>query len=53
MIENISPGPNWNAIRTSSGEANTMTRMPNEAAKNDASIVMPSAVPPLPCCVIG
>ena len=53
MIENISAGPNLNAISTSSGEAKIITVMPNDAAKNDAIIVMPSAVPPLPCLVIG
>ena len=53
MIEKISAGPNLNAISTSSGEAKTITVMPNDAAKNEAIIVMPSAVPPLPCLVIG
>ena len=53
MIEKISVGPNLKAICTSSGEAKIITMMPNEAAKNDAIMVMPSAVPPLPCWVIG
>ena len=53
MIEKISVGPNLKAICTSSGDAKIITMMPNDAAKNDAIIVMPSAVPPLPCLVIG
>ena len=53
MIEKISAGPNLKAAATSSGDAKIITMMPNDAAKNDAIIVMPSAVPPLPCCVIG
>ena len=53
MIEKISAGPNLNAIWTSNGDANTITMMPNDAAKNDAIMVMPSAVPPFPCLVMG
>ncbi|MDT4826129.1 hypothetical protein FQZ97_594290 [compost metagenome] len=53
MIEKISVGPNLNAISTSSGEAKIMTMIPTEAAKNEQIIVMPSAVPPLPCLVSG
>ena len=53
MIEKISAGPNFNATWTSSGEAKIITVMPNEAAKNEAIMVTPSAVPPLPCFVIG
>ncbi len=53
MIEKISAGPNLKAISVNSGEANTITRMPTEAAKNEQSIVIPSAVPPLPAFVIG
>ncbi len=53
MMEKISVGPNFKAAATSSGDAKTITVMPNDAAKNDAIIVIPSAVPPLPCRVIG
>ena len=53
MIEKISVGPNLNATSTSSGEAKIMTMMPTDAAKNEQIIVMPSAVPPLPCLVSG
>ncbi len=53
MIAASSAGPNLNAICTSSGEANTMTVMPKDAAKNDAIMVMPSAVPPFPLRVMG
>ena len=53
MIEKISAGPNLKAILTSSGEAKIITRMPKDAAKNEAIMVIPSAVPPLPCRVIG
>lgn len=30
-----------------------MTMMPTDAAKNEQIMVMPSAVPPLPCLVSG
>lgn len=53
MIEKISVGPNLKATSTSRGEAKIMTMMPTEAAKNEQIIVMPSAVPPLPCLVSG
>ncbi len=53
MIEQISVGPNLNATCTSSGDRKIITRMPTEAAKNDAIIVTPSAAPPRPACVIG
>ncbi|OIQ70192.1 hypothetical protein GALL_481970 [mine drainage metagenome] len=53
MIEKISAGPNLKAAWTKSGEAKIITMMPNEAAKNEAIMVIPSAVPPLPCRVIG
>ncbi|MNI53325.1 hypothetical protein D3C73_1081510 [compost metagenome] len=53
MIEKISVGPNLNATSTSNGEAKIMTMMPTDAAKNEQIIVMPSAVPPLPCLVNG
>ena len=53
MIEQISVGPNLNATCTSSGDRKIITRMPTDAAKNDAIIVMPSAAPPRPFSVIG
>ena len=53
ITEKTSPGPNLNASFTRSGEKKIITRMPTDAAKNDASIVMPSAAPPRPCLVMG
>jgi hypothetical protein len=53
MTENISAGPNLKAISTSSGEKKIITMMPKEAAKNEASMARPRALPPLPCCVSG
>ena len=53
MIEKISVGPNSNAMLTSRGDAKIITMMPNEAAKNEEIMVMPSAVPPVPCLVSG
>ena len=49
ISEQISAGPNFSAARTSSGAKKIIITMPNEAPKKAASIVMPSAVPPLPC----
>src|SRR5262245_65380794 len=40
-----------NAMRTSNGDAKIIRTMPNDAAKKDEIIAMPSAVPPLPCLV--
>ena len=53
MMEKISVGPNLNATSTNNGEAKIMTMMPTDAAKNEQIMVMPSAVPPLPCLVSG
>ena len=53
MTEKISAGPNLKATSTSRGEAKIMVAMPNDAAKNDEIIVIPSAVAPRPCRVIG
>ena len=41
------------AMPTSKGDAKIITMMPNDAAKNEEILVMPSAVPPLPCLVSG
>ena len=53
MIENRSAGPNCNAARTRSGAANIITIIPTDDAKNEASMVRPSAMPPLPFWVSG
>ncbi len=53
MMAQVSAGPKLLAARTSSGDRKIITTMPTDAAKKDAIIVMPSAVPPLPCSVSG
>ena len=53
MMEKISAGPKRKEISTSSGEARIITTIPTDAAKNDDSMVTPSAAPARPCFVIG
>ncbi len=53
ITEKMSPGVNLNASFTRIGEKKIITRMPTDAAKNDASMVMPNAAPPRPCLVMG
>ena len=53
ISEQISAGPNFSAIFTSTGARKIISVMPNEAPTNDEITVTPSAVPPLPCLVSG
>ena len=53
ISEHISAGPKSSATLTSNGAKKIIRMMPNDAPKKDAITVMPRAVPPLPCNVIG
>ncbi len=53
ISEHTSAGPNSSAILTRNGARKTISVMPNDAPMKAAMMVMPSAVPPLPCLVSG
>ena len=48
-----SAGPNCSAARPRTGASSTISVIPHEAPTKDASMVMESATPPLPCLVSG
>ena len=53
ISEHTSAGPNSSAILTRNGARKIISVMPNDAPTKAAMMVMPSAVPPLPCLVSG
>src|SRR5271163_1026810 len=53
ISEQTSAGPNLSATETRNGARKIISVMPNDAPTKAAMMVMPSAVPPLPCWVIG
>ncbi len=53
ISEHTSAGPNSSAILTRNGARKIISVMPKEAPMKAAMMVMPSAVPPLPCFVSG
>ncbi len=53
ISEQTSAGPNLRATLTRKGARKIISVMPNDAPMKAAIMVMPSAVPPLPCFVSG
>src|ERR1700761_8317219 len=53
ISEQTSAGPNSSATLTRNGARKIISVMPNDAPTKAAMMVMPSAVPPLPCLVSG